>query len=307
MTKKTSAFSQMRKQSSNLEAIQKKLKSNTRAKDERFWSAELDKAGNGSAVIRFLPFPEGETENYAKYFQYSFQENGRWLWAISPLTIGKPDPINELLDPLWKGTEEDKKVARRRGKKKKYVANIYVVKDPANPENEGKNFLFRFGPAIFKKIETALVPEFEDEEAINPFDMFEDGANFKLRIGRKGEYANYDSCAWEPKGPLFDDDAKAEEVWNKEYPLAEFTTGAEIPEYDDLKKRYLNLIGEKDTGTFTKTIEDDVEDETVSSLVSDSPTEAALDDVSTSTIEIEDIDLDEDDDDSLSGLESLVS
>ena len=41
--------------------------------DDRLWKLECDKSGNGYAVIRFLPAPEGEDLPFVKLYSHAFQ------------------------------------------------------------------------------------------------------------------------------------------------------------------------------------------------------------------------------------------
>ena len=202
-------------------------------KDERLWKPEVDKSGNGYAVIRFLPAVEGEDMPWAKVWNHAFQgPTGQWYIENSLTTLGQKDPVSELNTQYWNtGLESDKEIARKQKRKLQYFSNIYVVSDSKHPENEGKVFLFRYGKKIFDKIMAAMQPEFEDEKAINPFDFWE-GANFKLKIRKVAGYWNYDSSDFDNPSALFDSDAKIEEVWNKQYPLSEFTATTNFKSYE---------------------------------------------------------------------------
>ena len=192
--------------------------------DERLWKPQLDKSGNGYAVIRFLPAPEGEEMPWAKIWNHAFQgPTGQWYIENSLTTVGQSDPVSEHNTVLWNsGVESDKEIARKQKRKLQYFANIYVVSDTKHPEHEGKVFLFRFGKKIFDKITEAMQPAFEDETPVNPFDFWQ-GANFKLKIRKVDGYWNYDKSEFEAPSALFDDDDKLEEVWKKQYALKEFT------------------------------------------------------------------------------------
>ena len=207
-------------------------------KDERLWKPEVDKSGNGYAVIRFLPAVEGEDMPWAKVWNHAFQgPTGQWYIENSLTTLGQKDPVSEMNSAYWNtGIESDKEIARKQKRKLQYFSNIYVVSDSKHPENEGKVFLFRYGKKIFDKIMAAMQPEFEDEKAINPFDFWE-GANFKLKIRKVAGFWNYDSSDFEAPSALFEDDAKIEEVWKTAYPLAEFTATSNFKSYDELKTR----------------------------------------------------------------------
>ena len=227
-------------------------------KDERLWKPEVDKSGNGYAVIRFLPAVEGEDMPWAKVWNHAFQgPTGQWYIENSLTTLGQNDPVSEMNSAYWNsGVESDKEIARRQKRKLQYFANIYVVQDQANPENEGKVMLYRFGKKIFDKVMDAMQPEFPDDTPVNPFDFWE-GANFKLKLRKVEGYWNYDKSEFSTPSALFDDDDQLEEVWKKQYPLAEFTAASNFKSYDELKKRLdAVLTGTAKVGNATEVMED---------------------------------------------------
>jgi len=213
--------------------------------DDRLWKPEVDKTGNGFAVIRFLPAPDGEELPWAKMYTHAFQGTGGWYIENSLTTIGQKDPVSEHNSQLWNsGVESDKEIARKQKRKLSYYANIYVVQDKANPGNEGKVFLYKFGKKIFDKIMEAMQPEFEDETPINPFDFWE-GANFKLKIVRKDGYWNYDKSEFDRPSALLDDDDALEALWKEEYSLAGLTAADQFKTYEQLQNRLQMVLGQK--------------------------------------------------------------
>ena len=207
-------------------------------KDDRLWKPVLDKSGNGYAVIRFLPAVDGEDLPWAKVWNHAFQgPTGQWYIENSLTTISQKDPVSEHNTRLWNtGLESDKEIARKQKRKLQYFSNIYVVSDSKHPENDGKVFLYRYGKKIFDKVMEAMQPAFEDEKAINPFDFWE-GANFKLKIRKVDGYWNYDKSEFDAPSPLMTDDDAIEEVWKRQYPLAEHTAATNFKSYDELKIR----------------------------------------------------------------------
>jgi len=224
-----------------------KMNSTGQGGDERLWKLECDKSGNGYAVIRFLPAPEGEDLPFVKLYSHAFQGPGGWYIENSLTTMGHKDPVSEYNSMLWNnGTDAGKDQARKQKRKLTYIANIYVVKDPANPENEGRVFLYKFGKKIFDKLTAAMQPEFEDEEAIDPFDFWQ-GANFKLKAKNVAGYRNYDSSEFARTSALLDDDDAMEAVWKRQYPLAELVAEDQFKTYDELKTRLDYVLGIKGT------------------------------------------------------------
>jgi len=211
--------------------------------DERFWKPELDKSGNGYAVIRFLPAPYGEEMPWAKVWSHAFKgPGGQWYIENSLTTLGKDDPVGELNRELWNsGRDSDKEIARAQKRKLSYYSNIYVVTDPAHPENEGRVFLYKFGKKIFDKLVEAMQPAFADETPVDPFNFWK-GADFKLKIRKVDGYWNYDKSEFAAPGVLggFDDD-KLESIWSQGYSLAEFEDTKNFKSYEQLQAR-LNLV-----------------------------------------------------------------
>ena len=213
--------------------------------DDRIWKLDVDKSGNGYAVIRFLPAPEGEDLPFVKLYSHAFQGPGGWFIENSLTTLGQKDPVSEYNSLLWNnGTDAGKETARKQKRKLTYVSNIYVVKDPANPENEGKVFLYKYGKNIFDKLTAAMQPEFEDEEGIDPFDFWQ-GANFKLKAKNVAGYRNYDSSEFAAPSPLLDDDDAMEALWKKQFSLAEIVAPDQFKTYDELKTRLDYVLGNK--------------------------------------------------------------
>ncbi len=244
------SFENLKKQSSigsltaKLVKEVEKMSTTSGGADERLWRAEMDKTGVGSAVLRFLPAPDGEELPWAKMYSHAFQGlSGSWYIENSLSTIGGKDPLGEYNRELWNtGSETNKEIVRKQKRKLNYYSNIYVVKDPTNPSNEGKVFLFKYGKKIFDKIMEAMQPEFEDESPINPFDFWV-GANFKLKIVKKDGYWNYDKSEFDRVSPLLDDDDAMEAIWKKEYSLTAITAPDQFKTYEELERRMNMVLG----------------------------------------------------------------
>jgi len=257
------SFSDLKKQSSlgsltnKLVKEVEKMNNTGGGADDRLWKPEMDKSGNGYAVIRFLPAPDGEDLPWVKLFSHAFQGPGGWYIENSLTTIGGKDPVGDLNRELWNsGNDKDKETVRKQKRKLSFYANIYVVKDPANPQNEGGVFLYKFGKKIFDKIMDAMQPEFEDETPINPFDFWQ-GANFKLKLKKVAGYWNYDSSEFDRPSPLLDDDDAMEAIWKKQHSLSAFTAADQFKSYDELKKRLDYVLGSKSTRI--STVEEETE------------------------------------------------
>jgi len=211
--------------------------------DDRYWRPELDKSGNGYAVVRFLPAPEGEDLPWARIWNHGFQGPGGWYIENSLTTLGQKDPVSEHNSTLWNsGIEANKEVARKQKRRLNYTSNVYVIKDPAHPENEGQVKLYRYGKKIFDKINDLMNPEFEDESPVNPFDLWT-GANFKMKIRKVEGYSNYDKSEFEAPSPLLEDDDKMEEIWKSENSLKELVSEDKFKSFDELKTKLDRVLG----------------------------------------------------------------
>lgn len=226
---------------------QKLNESSFSSEDDKFWKPTVDKAGNGYAVIRFLPAPEGEDLPWVRYWDHGFKgPTGLWYIEKSLTSINQQDPVSEMNSKLWNsGHDEDKAVARERKRRLSYVANVYVVSDSAAPQNEGKVFLYKFGKKIFDKIMDVMQPQFEDETPINPFDFWE-GANFKMKIRNVEGYRNYDKSEFDNPSPLLDgNDTQLESIYNSLNSLQDFVNPDNYKSYAELKNRLIRVLGDE--------------------------------------------------------------
>ena len=254
-------FESLKSSASNFDKITKALEASTekpetsgnksnKYQDDRIWKPELDKTGNGYAVIRFLPATSGEEMPWQRVWSHAFQDKGGWYIENSLTTLNQKDPVSEENTRLWNtGVDSDKEIARKRKRKLSYYSNIYVVSDPKHPENEGKVFLFKFGKKIFDKITEAMQPAFDDETPINPFDFWK-GANFKLKIRKVDGYWNYDKSEFEGVSQIKESDEDIKNIWSKQYPLLPFVDPSNFKTYDELKEKLNRVImGQRNTET----------------------------------------------------------
>jgi hypothetical protein len=261
-----SDFSSLKRNRNSFDKLTKAIESiNTPAEgskeDDRFWQPEVDKAGNGMAIIRFLPAPAVDGDDalpWVRVFNHGFQGPGGWYIENSLTTLNQKDPVSEYNSVLWNsGIEANKEIARKQKRRLTYISNVLIVSDPKNPENEGQIKLYKFGKKIFDKLTEAMNPQFEDEKAINPFDFW-DGANFKIKIRQVEGYRNYDKSEFESSSALFDgDDAKLEALWKKEYSLKEFLDPKHFKSYDVLKAKLDKVLGLDGAAPVSKTKAED--------------------------------------------------
>mgnify|MGYP001439118178 FL=1 len=226
------------------EAVSTKAETKSYA-DDRFWKPTRDKAGNGYAVVRFLPAKDGEDLPWVRYWDHGFKgPTGLWYIENSLTSIGQDDPVSESNSVLWNsGRDEDKALARERKRRLHYISNVLVVSDPENPQNEGKVFLYQFGKKIFDKIMDVMQPQFADEQPVNPYDFWE-GADFKIKIRKVEGWVNYDKSEFSKPAALFEgDEARLTEVYNKLYSLQDFLKPENYKTYDELKMKLNRVLG----------------------------------------------------------------
>ena len=249
------SFADLKNKSGSFEKLQSELAkvnapTQSSYEDARMWKPDLDKSGNGFALLRFLPQPSGEDLPWVRMWNHAFSGPGGWYIENSLTTIGKNDPVSEYNTELWNsGNEADKETARKQKRILKYYSNILVVSDPKHPENDGTIRLFRFGKKIFDKITEAMNPAFEDETAVNPFDMWQ-GANFKLKIRKVDGYWNYDKSEFDSKSEVEGGEDRLEEIYNGLHSLQEFISPTSFKTYDELKEKlHRTLTGSSVKGT----------------------------------------------------------
>lgn len=260
---------------------------------DKFWKPTRDKAGNGFAIIRFLPASAGEEMPFVRIWDHGFQgPTGQWYIENSLTTINQDDPVSEYNSKLWNsGVDSDKEDARKQKRRLKYTANILVVKDSANPDNDGKVFMYAFGKKIFDKLNDLMNPTFEDETPINPFDLW-GGANFRLKIRLLEGYPNYDKSEFEAPSPVSEDDNEMETIWKSQHSLQALLDPANFKTYAELKTklyRVLDLAGKSDVNLPASAAEDTDSDLDLSNMKSKDAPEPAKSDNADSD--------DEDDDD----------
>ena len=226
--------------------------------DDTMWKPELDKTGNGYAVVRFLPTPEGEEMPWVSYFDHGFQGPGGWYIEKSLTTLSKQDPVSEYNTELWNtGIEANKDIARKQKRRLHYVSNVYVISDPKNPDNEGKVFKYRYGKKIFEALKEAISPAFEDETAINPFDLRGEGANFKIKIRKVDGYWNYDKSEFDKPAPLFDDENRLNEVFGSIHSLSGIIAPSEFKTYEELQEKLQRVLGTTGSNSTAESIAQD--------------------------------------------------
>ena len=249
-------FASLKKAPNILDRLNKELeKLNTpltseKQEDTRFWKADVDKSGNGMAVIRFLPSPAGDGDEalpWVRIFNHGFKgPTGKWYIENSLTTLNQKDPVSALNSALWNSTSDENSPERKQAREQKrrlaYISNILVVSDPKNPQNEGKVFLYRYGKKIFDKISLIMNPEFEGDVPVNPFDLWK-GANFRLKMRQVEGYRNYDQSQFTTPSPISSNDADLEKIWKSEYSLKEFLELSNFKLYDELKSKLDDVLG----------------------------------------------------------------
>lgn len=315
LRKSSGTASGLEKLTRSVEALANGGGNNDEADAADYWKPTIDKSGNAFAVIRFLPTPNEDIENdglpFIKYFDHGFQGPNGWYIEKSLTSIGKTDKISEMNRELWNsGTEAGKQQARNQKRRLHYVSNIYIIRDAANPEAEGKVFKFIYGKKIFEKLLEAVKPPFEDKEAVNPFDMWT-GANFKLKMRKVDDYPNYDLSEWESTSPLASNDKDIENIWKQSFSLLEMLDPKHFKTEKELEDRLRRIMGidtqkskfNSDELAFTQ--EKKVQKTIKPEVIKSSPKVEAVEAVDTKTVDLFNT-LEEEDDDDLSYFSKLV-
>ena len=261
------SFANLKRNSNSFEKLSKAVEATSAGTenskdDNRFWQPEVDKAGNGMAIIRFLPAPAVDGDDalpWVRTFSHGFQGPGGWFIDNCLTTLNEKCPVCEHNNTLWNsGIEANKDIVRKQKRKLTYMTNILIVSDPSNPSNEGQVRLFKFGKKIFDKINEAMNPEFADETPINPFDMWE-GADFVIKISSEmvmgKPLPKYDASYFKGSSELFGgDEGKLEALYDKQHALGEWVDPANYKTYDQLNTRLKMVLGESAPRTTRETV-----------------------------------------------------
>jgi len=272
---KKNRSSSLNKLNSQLEKITQKSYSDPN--EGKVWKPTKDKAGNGFAIIRFLPAAQGEEMPFVRIWDHGFQgPTGLWYIENSLTTINQDDPVSEYNSKLWNtGIDTDKELARKQKRRLKYMANILVVKDSGNPDNDGKVFMYQFGKKIFDKLNDLMNPTFEDEAPVNPFDFWE-GANFRLKIRQFEGYPNYDKSEFDGASAIADDDSVIEGLWNQQHKLQELVDPKNFKSYAELKAKLYRVLALDEEASAPTSATDEDDDLDLSSFGNKSAPEPTL-------------------------------
>jgi hypothetical protein len=303
-TLKKNRSNSLNKLNSQLEKIQSKSYSDPN--EGKMWKPTRDKAGNGFAVIRFLPAPSGEDVPFVRMWDHGFQgPTGLWYIENSLTTLDRDDPVSEYNSKLWNsGVEDDKAEARKMKRRLKYVSNILVISDPSNPQNEGKVFMYQYGAKIFGKLQELMNPQFDDETAADPFNMWE-GANFRLKIQKVAGYPNYDKSTFDTPSAISDDDSELERIFNEAHSLKELVDPKNFKSYDELKTKFYRVLA-LDQSPSTPNTAAEVDDLDMSSFGGNSP-EPTLTTMPEAQSAAPSMSMNDDDDDDLSIFKELAN
>ncbi|WZK93349.1 single stranded DNA-binding protein [Enterobacter phage vB_EclM_AS6] len=222
------------------------------SEDKGEWKLKLDNAGNGQAVIRFLPGKGDEGVPFAVLVNHGFKKGGKWYIENCTSTHGDYDscPVCQYLskNDSYNTNNEEYKLLKR---KTSYYANILVVKDPAAPENEGKVFKYRFGKKIWDKINAMVAVDVEMGET--PIDVtcaFE-GANFVLKVKKVSGFSNYDESKFlgQSEIPNIEDEAYQAQLQEQMVDLSTLTAKDQFKSFEDNQKKFLQVMGTAAMGT----------------------------------------------------------
>ena len=303
---KKNRSSSLNKLNSQLEKISQKSYSDPN--EGKMWKPTRDKAGNGFAILRFLPASSGEEMPFVRVWDHGFQgPTGLWYIENSLTTINQDDPVSEYNSKLWNsGIDDDKAQARKQKRRLKYVANVLVVKDSANPENDGKVFMYQFGKKIFDKLNDLMNPQFEDETPVNPFDFWE-GANFRLKIRQFEGYPNYDKSEFDSPSAIADSDEEIEAIWNQQHKLQELVDPKNFKPYAELKAKLYRVLALDEEASTPSTAMDEDDDLDLSNMGAKTAPEPTLKEAMPESQPSTSMSMDDDDDDDLSIFKELAN
>lgn len=233
--------------------------------DNRFYQLTKDSDGNGQALVSFLPDAERKTVLQVYKFNITNHVNGsrRFINMISPTTCGQPDPIQEEWQRLW--NSGDREGARQYSRSIRYITNIKVVRDPENPDNEGKIFLYEMSAKLFDKLKQALCPSDKEialgasrKEIFNPTS----GWIFKLTARKQPSgITTYDSSefVYNPDIKVYKSvDEAIADIKNKTHKLSWFLEPSNYPSYDTIADKLAWLKGEKSGNTSASAVKVEV-------------------------------------------------
>lgn len=164
-----------------------------------FYQPSADKGRDGvyKALVRFLPNVHNPAQSkIMKYYVWLEDPTTNEGFSVDcPSTVGKKSILKDMYWKLKKSESvKDQELADSHfSRVESHIALVQILKDPNQPELEGKIMVYKFGAKINQKIEAQLKPEFGDP--VNPFDLFE-GKVFALHIVKKMKWNNYDQCGF---------------------------------------------------------------------------------------------------------------
>jgi len=222
--------------SSMFDSIKSALTKQTESTNTKYKDFLRTDAGN-TFTVRILPNIKDPNKTFLHYYSYGWNSfaDGKLINVVSPTTWNQRDPIAEEGYRIRRnGTEEEKDKARALNRKENWLVNVYVVDDPARPENNGQIKVLRFGRQLNKIIMDAI--EGDDAADFGPriFDLSPNGCNFRIKVEKQGDYPTYVSSKFAlPKAIPGIDDNKIQEIYNSVFDLESYLT---VKSYDELKE-----------------------------------------------------------------------
>lgn len=220
--------------------------------DDRFYKLKRDENGNGAAIIRFLPDPNMKLLQQLYRINCNGQKGAerRWVSELSPQNINQPDPFHKMWADLWQAGKKEE--ARQFARQTRFYTNILVIKDPAEPANEGKVFLLDLSQSLKLMLENAMFPSDADRAlGAEPKALFNplQGHNFKLVSSKAATgFITYEkSSVVDAVTSVFDSKEEAVTFIKENcYPLDDFLKPEAYKSYEELQEK-LNYVMFRDT------------------------------------------------------------
>ena len=244
--------------------------------DTRFYTLPKNKDGSGEAIICFIP--DQNQKIFKKVFKFNISNfvsgKKRFTNYFSPTTIGLPDPVQERWQKLWNDGLKDE--AKKFSRTIRYITNIKVIRDPLNPENNGKIFLYEMSQSLKEKIKHAVELSEMDKQLNRPRkEIFNPTKGWLMKLTCKkavNGFTTYDDSEFfnvSPDDPRMADlipykDAQSaiDDINANAHPLDWFDKAENYKTYDELKEK-LDWVYPSDTSAAvsvkeTRTAEPDV-------------------------------------------------
>jgi hypothetical protein len=185
----------MSKYTNNLfESIKEALNKKSTTENSSYKDILKLEIGN-TYVVRLVPNVESPERTLYHYYNHIWKSvlTNQLVSTLCPTTYGERCPIDEYRSKVYQTKDEAKiKEINPIRRDEKWLANVYVVKDPTNPDNQGQVKILRFGKQIYNIIDQAMSGDDAEEFGARIFDLSDKGCNLRIKVDEnQGGYANY--------------------------------------------------------------------------------------------------------------------